>query len=93
MKRAWSLLLMSSLLFFGWATVAAFAGFFGKMDTLIVPLAKSGFHENLPDGVAIVGWVGPALIFRGDEETLAKDLRQAGALLMFPARAELCLSL
>ncbi len=93
MTRAGTLFLSLSGILSGWLMVMAISGAFGKFDTLAVPLATQGFYHQLPDDVAIVGQVAGSLIFRGKAETLARDLRDAGAILIFPARADTCLSL
>lgn len=77
----------------GWLAVAGIAGAIGRFDTLIVPVSTADFPKQLSKNVSIVGQSGPFLIFRGDPEKLAPDLRAAGARLILPARAKTCLDL
>lgn len=93
MVRARVFVVTLTALLAGWLAVAAGAAGFGGLDTLIVPMGRDGFVGRLPDDVFVAGRAGPFLIFTGDGETLARDLRRAGALLILPARAKTCLDL
>lgn len=93
MMHLFKFFLSFALICAGWLAVAGVAGAIGRFDTLIVPVSTYDFPKQLSKNVSIVGQSGPFLIFKGNPETLASDLRAAGARLTLPARAKTCLDL
>jgi hypothetical protein len=81
-----------SMVLAGWTGIASLSGTYGKFDALIVPIARDDFPSRVPDSVSIIGQIGSLPIYRGDGETLAKMLRDAGAVMLLPASAGLCLA-
>lgn len=93
LRRVASALATASLLFGIWLGVAATAGAYGEFDTLVVLHASPDFWERLPPDVAVLGIVFGAPILRGEKGSLSRDLLEAGATIVMPARLKTCIDL